>query len=221
MLRDTMRKRTSENGDKKREDAKGLKLVASDKNLPGDSRHSGSSNSDSSGTRGVPIGFSEAVIEQFVRDSLESAMNQFAAQGTIKSIVYMQPSTQGETLQMIGIEAGFDSPQANEQCVAFLRTHCADHKALAVLVLAEKKNIAYPQIWKEKSSSKWKWKDNESGIFMQLDAYSVGGVGCGTERKVWFIPTPSDKSSPSKPQEPVELDIGLFAIMPPLLRNPT
>ena len=72
---------TSENGDKKREDAKGLKLVASDKNLPGDSRHSGSSNSDSSGTRGVPIGFSEAVIEQFVRDSLESAMNQFAAQG--------------------------------------------------------------------------------------------------------------------------------------------
>ena len=73
---------TSENGDKKREDSKGLKLVASDKNLPNDSRQSGSGNSDGSVTRGTPIGFSEAVVEQFVRESLESAINQFAAQGT-------------------------------------------------------------------------------------------------------------------------------------------
>ena len=40
------------------------------------------------------------------------------------------------------------------------------------------------QVWKEKPSSKWKWKDNDQGIFMQLDAYSVGGVSCTTERKV-------------------------------------
>ena len=38
--------------------------------------------------------------------------------------------------------------------------------------------------------------------------------------QVWFIPTPCDGQSPAKPQEPVELDIGLFAIMPPILRAP-
>jgi hypothetical protein len=31
--------------------------------------------------------------------------------GELKSIVYVLPSTPGESLQMIGIEAGFDSPQ--------------------------------------------------------------------------------------------------------------
>jgi hypothetical protein len=41
--------------------------------------------------------------------------------------------------------------QANEQCYTFLRSHCADNKALAVLVLAEKKNIAYPQVQTELS----------------------------------------------------------------------
>ncbi len=75
---------TSENGDKKREDSKGLKLVASDKNLPNETRLSTGGNSDGSGNRGTPIGFSEAVVEQFVRDSLESAINQFAAQGTLR-----------------------------------------------------------------------------------------------------------------------------------------
>ena len=73
---------SSENGDKRKEDSKGLKLVASDKNLPNDARLSSAGNSDGSGNRGTPIGFSEAVVEQFVRDSLESAINQFAAQGT-------------------------------------------------------------------------------------------------------------------------------------------
>jgi len=51
---------------------------------------------------------------------------------------------------------------------------------------------------------------------MQLDALSIGAVDYKAERKVWFIPTGTAKG---KPREPVELDIDLFAIMPPLLRT--
>ena len=100
MLRDTMRKSmklcilllsvcyhrsecrhysgSSEHVDKKREDSKCLKLVASDKSLPQDSRQS---SVEGSGNRGAPLGFSEAMVEQFVRESLNSAIAQFAAQG--------------------------------------------------------------------------------------------------------------------------------------------
>jgi hypothetical protein len=64
--------------DKKREDSKCLKLVASDKSLPQDSRQS---SVEGSANRGAPLGFSEAMVEQFVRESLNSAIAQFAAQG--------------------------------------------------------------------------------------------------------------------------------------------
>lgn len=155
-------------------------------------------------------------MEQFVKDSLTSAVTQFAQNGELKNIVYMLPSVEGESLQMVSIEAGFDSPQANEQCCDFLREHAVEKKAKAVMVLAEKKNIAFPQVWKEKSPKQWGWKSNENGIFMQLDAWSVNPAIKTPERKVWFISTGSGRDQ--KPKEPVELPVEDFQIMPPLLR---
>jgi hypothetical protein len=79
-------------------------------------------------------------------------------------------------------------------------------------------------VWKGKGQHKgsekaeWKWKESEHGIFMQLDALAVGTVNAVPERKVWFIPTGTNAQQP-RPQEPVQLDIDLFAIMPPLLRT--
>ncbi len=54
--------------------------------------------------------------------------------------------------------------QANEQCYTFLRTHCADNKALAVLVLAEKKNIAYPQVPNHLRSHELLYSDIYAGL---------------------------------------------------------
>ncbi|KAJ1488226.1 hypothetical protein T484DRAFT_1939739 [Baffinella frigidus] len=164
----------------------------------------------------TPIGFSESVIENFVQETLTSAITQFATQGEIKPVVYVQPSVAGEDTRLIGIEAGFDSPTANEQCKQFLRTFAADHKALAVIILAEKKSVAYPQVWKDKTKTEWPFENSEQGIFMQLDAFSIGKTGKGTERKIWFIPTGTSKNS--KPREQVELDIEKFQIFPKLLR---
>mmetsp|Transcript_48971 Transcript_48971/g.153806 ORF Transcript_48971/g.153806 Transcript_48971/m.153806 type:complete len:356 (-) Transcript_48971:37-1104(-) len=210
LLRDVNRKRAAEQGERKKEENKksGLRLVAG-----GDSKES---EKETTSVAFQPIGFSESIIEQFVKDSLTNVITQFSQQGEVKSIVYMQPSRQGEALQMIGIEAGFDSPQANSQCCDFLRTFAADNKALALLIIAEKRNVAFPQVWRDKSSTQWQWKESEHGIFMQLDALSIGAVDYKAERKVWFIPTGTAKG---KPREPVELDIDLFAIMPPLLRT--
>ncbi len=72
---------SSDQCEKKREEAKGLKLIASDKNLPSEGKSSGSG-ADGSLMKGAPLGFSESLIEQFVSDSLNSAITQFAAQGT-------------------------------------------------------------------------------------------------------------------------------------------
>ena len=99
-----------EKSEKKAEVSKGAKLIASDKDLPGENPKHSESQAVAS-KKGVPMGFSEAVVEQFVKESLNSAMTQYAAKGEVKSIVYMQPSTKEESLQMIGIEKGFDSPQ--------------------------------------------------------------------------------------------------------------
>jgi hypothetical protein len=121
-------------------------------------------------------------------------------------------------VKVIGVEAGFDSPQANSQCCDFLRSFALEQKALAMIVLAEKKNLAYPQVWKGKSKTEWRWKEHENGIFMQLDALAVGATNAVPERKVWFIPTGTNSAQP-RPGEPVQLDIDRFAIMPPLLRS--
>lgn len=223
LLKDATRKRISDgNGAEKKREDKGLKLVASNEDMPS-SKTSGSSGSVSGKAKAAPsvaakapIGFSESVIETFVQDSLKSALIQYSQKGELKSIVYMQPSEQGESLQMVGIEAGFDSPQANEQCCEFLRTYAADKKALAVITMAEKKNIAYPQVWKNKTSQQWRWGPSENGILMQLDAFSVGATAMTTERKLWFIPTGA--GGKGQPTEPVELPVDSFQIMPPLLR---
>ena len=164
-----------------------------------------------------PLCASQSTVEQFLTNSLTSAITQFASQGEVKSVVYVQPATKGAEMQVIGVEAGFDSPEANSQCCDFLRSYALENKALAMIVLAEKKNIAYPQIWTgSKSKAQWQWKESEHGIFMQLDALAVGALNAVPERKLWFIPTGSGKGA--RPGDPVQLDIDLFAIMPPLLK---
>jgi len=167
--------------------------------------------SNAGGSGGVG-GVADEVIANFVKESLTSAISQFAQQGELKSIVYVQPAASDEALQMIGIEAGFDSPEANSQCCDFLRQYVTEHKAAAVVILAEKRNIAYPQVWKGKTGEKWRWKESEQGIIMQLEAAQEAGA---RERKVWFIPT---GSAGGKPSEPVELTADHHAIMPPLFR---
>jgi hypothetical protein len=153
------------------------------------------------GAQGAPIGFSESVIENFVRETLTNAITQFAQQGELKSIVYVQPAVQGEEMRMVGIEAAFASPSAHGECVNYLRTFVADNKALAVIVIAEKKNIAFPQVWQERSKAQWQWGEGEQGIFMQLDAVAPGATHKTTERKLWFIPTGAGKQG--TPREPV------------------
>jgi len=225
MLRETTRKRNAEKGAAKR--AEKGSTFKFDLSKQSETKSATSEDTKDSQPVHIPapqdtgrefVGCgTQSIVETFLTNSLTSAITQFASQGELKSVVYVQPATPGGELQVIGVEAGFDSPQANSQCCDFLRTYALENKALAMIVLAEKKNVAYPQVWKQKSKSQWKWKDSEHGIFMQLDALAVGAVNAVPERKVWFIPTGSNSKKP-QPGEPVQLDIDQFAIMPPLLR---
>jgi len=174
MLRETTRKRNAEGGERKRAEGKGLKLVASNEDMPGEPAPKAKPAGGGGGRAGGGPGLTESEVEGFVRESLTSAMTQFSQKGELKSIVYMQGNVQGEEkLQMVGIEAGFDSPQANEQCCEFLRGYAVDKKASAVVVLAEKRNIAFPQVWREKTAKQFRWGDKATGFFMQLD---IGGA---------------------------------------------
>jgi len=228
MLRETTRKRNAEKGEAKRaEKSSGFKFDLSKDASDTKAKTSSDENMpvhiplpQDTGREFVGCG-TQSIVEEFLKRSLTSAITQFAQEGKLQSVVYVQPVTAGSEMQVIGVEAAFDSPQANSQCCDFLRKYAIENKALAVIVLAEKKNVAYPQVWKGgKSKTQWKWKDSEYGIFMQLDALAVGAVNAVPERKVWFIPTGSQANAP-RPDEPVQLDIDLFAIMPPLLRSPT
>jgi hypothetical protein len=211
---------SSENEDKNKGESKGLKLVASDKDYPSSSlsKAADSKAQAAKATAANPMtGNMEAIVSQFVVSALNSAVTQFGQQGAIKNIVYMT-GQEDEDMQMVAIDAAFNSPQLNGECCDFLRRHAAEKKAVAVIVLAEKRNIAYPQVWKEKTAAQWAWKPNDQGIFMQLDALTPGEVGGAKkiERRVWFIPT--GLSGNNKVEAPVELPIDLFSIMPPLLR---
>ncbi len=209
---------SSENDDKNKMESKGgLKLIASDKDYPSSSSKP-SDSSKAQAAKGNPMtGNMETVVDQFVVSALNSAVTQFGQQGSIKNIVYMT-GPEEEGLQMVAVDAGFDSPQLNEQCCEFLRRHALEKKAVAVIVMAEKRNIAYPQVWKEKTPAQWGWKQSEQGIFMQLDALTPTDVTGNkkTERRMWFIPT--GLAGKNQVEAPVELPVDLFSIMPPLLR---
>ena len=189
MLRETTRKRNAEKGAAKR--AEKGSTFKFDLSKQSETKSATSEDTKDSQPVHIPapqdtgrefVGCgTQSIVETFLTNSLTSAITQFASQGELKSVVYVQPATPGGELQVIGVEAGFDSPQANSQCCDFLRTYALENKALAMIVLAEKKNVAYPQVWKQKSKSQWKWKDSEHGIFMQLDALAVGAVNAVPE----------------------------------------
>eukprot|EP00960_Hanusia_phi_P032260 749770-Hanusia_phi.AAC.7 len=110
MMRDVNRKSepkgTAEQGERKKEESKksGLKLVAG-----GDSK---TSEKETTSVAFQPIGFSESIIEQFVKDSLTNVITQFSQQGCPLSpplllLLSLRPYRRGEVYRLhAAIEAG-------------------------------------------------------------------------------------------------------------------
>jgi tetratricopeptide (TPR) repeat protein len=74
----------------------------------------------------------------------------------------------GDEGQGVGMRACFDSADTHKNAVPFLRQYAERTQAHAMLMIAAKSQIAFPQVWRRKDKP-WPYGD-APGYFVQLDA---------------------------------------------------
>ena len=157
---------------------------------------------------GESIPYSEDRIRAFADEMLQGCIKFVKEKSDHPSYAFFLPGQRGkdgaENLGEVKIKGAFDSPDAHSNCLGFLRQYAEDTKAHAVVLVAMRDDIAYPQIWRQKE-----WEMGMvRGLFVQLDSALV--------RKMWWVPTP--KSS-KVPLEPIPLDPTVFSIAPRIFRD--
>lgn len=90
----------------------------------------------------------------------------------------------GDEGQGVSMRNAFDSPDTYKNCLPFLRDYAEKTAAHAVLMIAHKSQIYYPQVWNHKDK---KWPHGDSaGYFVQLDTRRTA------DSRVWFIKVEGD-----------------------------
>ncbi|KAK2400068.1 tetratricopeptide repeat-containing protein [Trifolium repens] len=108
-------------------------------------------------------------------------------------------------------EMAFETPETHGSCFSFLRQYAEESFSKAACLVAAKKIIAYPQVWKGQGSRKWKHAQSD-GFFVQFESPSV--------RKLWFIPSSNEKGQ-TLCRDPEVLDIGSHEVVPRLFKEKT
>eukprot|EP01043_Picozoa_sp_COSAG02_P059915 COSAG02_NODE_7724_length_2874_cov_2.534414_2_plen_467_part_00 len=122
----------------------------------------------------------------------------------------------GDEGQGVGMRACFDSATTHSNAIPFLRQYSEKTKAHAMLMVAAKSQIAFPQVWKRKDKP-WPYGD-AAGYFVQLDARK------SEDRRVWFIEVSGTEEKPEYRRH--MLDEALYSFLQPVLKpmildNPT
>ena len=122
----------------------------------------------------------------------------------------------GDEGQGVGMRACFDSATTHSNAIPFLRQYAEKTKAHAMLMVAAKSQIAFPQVWKRKDKP-WPYGD-AAGYFVQLDARK------SEDRRVWFIEVSGTEEKPEYRRH--MLDEALYSFLQPVLKpmildNPT
>ena len=134
------------------------------------------------------------------------------AKSYVYPIAIFLPGTQkegwGDEGQGVACRSCFDSADTHRNVVPFLRSYADKTKAHAMLMVAPKAQIAYPQVWRRKDKP-WPYKD-APGYFVQLDARK------GKDRRVWFIEVAGTADAPEYKRH--MLDDHYYSFLQPVLR---
>jgi tetratricopeptide (TPR) repeat protein len=114
----------------------------------------------------------------------------------------------GDEGQGVGMRACFDSATTHSNAIPFLRQYAEKTKAHAMLMVAAKSQIAFPQVWKRKDKP-WPYGD-AAGYFVQLDARK------SEDRRVWFIEVAGTEAKPEYRRH--MLDEAMYAFLQPVLK---
>lgn len=114
--------------------------------------------------------------------------------------------------EVVSIKEAFQSPDTLHKCVSFLRDHAAERGVVCACLVAPRRDIAFPQVWRERGAKSWEFGDRE-GLLVQVD--TAGSVGF---RQMWFVASPETGQRQHSKREISPLEYDIYAIMPPILR---
>ena len=169
---------------------------------------------------GQDLPYSTDRVARFMALELAELCKQENAKAYAFPIAIFLPGVQkegwGDEGQGVGMRACFDSATTHGNAVPFLRQYAENTKAHAMLMVAAKSQIAFPQVWKRKDKP-WPYGD-APGYFVQLDARK------SEDRRVWFIEVSGTEQKPEYRRH--MLDEALYSFLQPVLKpmildNPT
>ncbi|KAK4797914.1 hypothetical protein SAY86_030240 [Trapa natans] len=152
-------------------------------------------------------------IMSFAIETMETAVNSWHENSKLDPRVYFlldAEKTDSETYApVVNIDKAFESPHTHGSCFTYLRQYAEDSFSKAACLVSPKSAISYPQVWKGQGTRKWKHGQSD-GFFVQFESPSL--------RKVWFIPSSTEKGKPLC-KEPVVLDISAHELIPRLFKE--
>jgi hypothetical protein len=87
-------------------------------------------------------------------------------------------------------------------------------KSKAILIVAQKSTLSFPQKWKNKTKAEWNFDENQDGLFVQLETNDT--PNSQNLRMIHFLPFGSRRELA---QEPFILDFDNWCLLPPLFRD--
>lgn len=161
---------------------------------------------------GKELEYDTARVTRFMALELAELCKPENAKSYAYPIAIFLPGTEkegwGDEGQGVGMRACFDSATTHSNAIPFLRQYAEKTSAHAMLMVAAKSQIAFPQVWKNKAKP-WPYGD-AAGYFVQLDARK------SEDRRVWFIEVTGSEDKPEYRRH--MLDEALYAFLQPVLK---
>ncbi|KAJ0966405.1 hypothetical protein J5N97_027543 [Dioscorea zingiberensis] len=152
-------------------------------------------------------------VFSFIIDTMESAIKAWHETAKVDPRVYFlldkQRTQTDKYAPVVNIDKAFESPDTHSSCFSFLRQYAEESFSRAACLVAPKKIISYPQVWKGQGSRKWKHGHND-GFFVQFESPVM--------RKLWFVPSSNEKGQ-TLCRDPEVLDISVHEVVPRLFKE--
>ncbi|KMZ55963.1 Stress-induced protein 1 [Zostera marina] len=149
----------------------------------------------------------------FIVNVIEKAIKVWHETGKVDprvNFLLNKPKTDTEKYApIVNIDKAFESPDTHKDCFSYLRKYADDSFSRAACLVAPKKIISYPQVWKGQGSRRWKHGCSD-GFFIQFEATGL--------RKLWFVPSSTEKGR-TLCSDPDSLDIDAHEVLPRIFKE--
>lgn len=162
---------------------------------------------------GQELEYSSDRVTRFMMHEIGELCKPENAKSYVYPIAIFLPGTQKEGWgddegQGVACRSCFDSADTHKNVLPFLRSYAEKTTAHAMLMVAPKAQISFPQVWRRKDK---KWPYGETGgYFVQLDARK------GKDRRVWFVEVAGTAEKPEYKRH--MLDDEYYTFLQPVLR---